>query len=101
MRIIVNSLGLIVALCCVCRVVGDSRDLMVPRYGSCGILDIGIGIVNIHFVSGRQRAQLKKREHWKGEVTNTTQTGVPVAQQLQEYYKSGLRKAAVKAHLTS
>jgi hypothetical protein len=50
---VVNSLGLVVAFRCICRIVCDSRDLVVPLYG-CGILDSNITVVNgIHLVNGR------------------------------------------------
>jgi hypothetical protein len=47
-QFILNSLGLIVASRCVCRVVRDSRDLVIPRYasGTGGILNSGIAIVD-------------------------------------------------------
>jgi hypothetical protein len=53
-----NSLGLVVALRCVCRVVFDSRDLAVPRYGSCGILDKRIAIIDqVHCLGARCSAE--------------------------------------------
>jgi hypothetical protein len=58
----VNSLGLVVAFCCVCRVVFNSRDLAVPRYGSCGILDNRIAIIDKVHCLGAQCSAGGRRE---------------------------------------
>ena len=46
-----DSLGLVITFRNICRVVRDSRDLVIPRYVPCRILDSAIAIIDeVHIV---------------------------------------------------